>query len=55
MNKILYLNDPLLFFFKIHEYFMQMQIRYPIDVHADDFLKLNMMSCIMHANANAFL
>ena len=31
-----------------------MQIRCPIDVHADDSLELNMMSCIMHANANAF-
>ena len=26
----------------------------PIDVHANDYLKLNMMSCIMHANADAF-
>ena len=33
---------------------MQVQIRCPIDVHADDSLKLNMMSFIMHANADAF-
>ena len=33
---------------------MQMQIRCPIDVRADDFLKLNMMSCIMYANADTF-
>ena len=26
----------------------------PIDVHADDSLKLNMMSCNMHANADVF-
>ena len=43
-----------LFFFNIHEYFVQVQIRCPIDANADDSLKLNRMSCIMHADADVF-
>ena len=33
---------------------MQVQIRCPIDASADDSLKLNRMSCIMHADADVF-
>ena len=33
---------------------LQVQIRCPIDVHADDSLKPDRMLCIMHADADLF-